>query len=253
MVMDSLAAYRRDMGPRQPLEPNEERRLIRQAQAGDRHALDRLFRAHAYYVIKIAAKFFYSGAPASDLVQAGNIGLMRAVQKFDHRRKTKLITYATQWIQQHMRILARNSECTIHRPSQFFTQRSRDKMISRLSRRQLKALVGTAGPLGRSVAETHVASASDEMEVTESREWLEHSISRLEPVLRETIEARLRGETLETIARRDGVSRQAVKQRETRAIGRLREMADHAARGPSSPRSNSLSAGQSRLAIEGSK
>jgi len=65
-----------------------------------RQAADHLVRANLRLVLSITKKYVHRGVPLSDLVQEGNIGLMRAVQKFDHRRGYKFSTYAHWWIRQ---------------------------------------------------------------------------------------------------------------------------------------------------------
>jgi RNA polymerase primary sigma factor len=73
--------------------------LDEQAQAG-REARARLIRANTRLVISIANRYRGQGVPFLDLIQEGNLGLMKAVEKFDHRRGTKFGTYATWWIRQ---------------------------------------------------------------------------------------------------------------------------------------------------------
>ncbi len=78
----------------------EEVDLSRRAKAGDKHARQRLIEKNLRLVVSVAKKYRGMGLPFEDLIQEGNIGLMRAVEKFDPERGWRFSTYATWWIRQ---------------------------------------------------------------------------------------------------------------------------------------------------------
>ena len=88
-----------EAGPPQPLEPAERRRLERLVKDGD-HAREELTAANLRLVVSIAKRYVGRGMLILDLIQEGNLGLMRAVEKFDYTKGFKFSTYATWWIRQ---------------------------------------------------------------------------------------------------------------------------------------------------------
>ena len=82
------------------LTATEEKRLARAAQKGDAEARKKLIVSNLRLVVSIAKKYLYFGLPMQDLVEEGNVGLMKAVDKFDPERGCKFSTYATWWIRQ---------------------------------------------------------------------------------------------------------------------------------------------------------
>jgi RNA polymerase sigma-32 factor len=99
----SLDHYRRELSDVAPLEPDEERALAAAWRAGDRDAGERLVSASLPFVIKIAKEYRRWGVPMEDLIQQGNLGLLRAATKYDPEQGCRLITYAVYWIRAEIR------------------------------------------------------------------------------------------------------------------------------------------------------
>lgn len=94
----------------------EELDLSRRIQAGDEKARDSLVRANLRLVVKIARQFSSQDVPLLDLIQEGNLGLIRAAQKYDHERKVRFSTYASWWIKQSITRSLANKRRTIRIP-----------------------------------------------------------------------------------------------------------------------------------------
>jgi len=97
---DALGAYLREIGRGTLLTKDQEVELAKQIEAGSDAARRRMTEANLRLVVSIAKKYSAAGLPLLDLIQEGNLGLMRAVEKFDYRRGFKFSTYATWWIRQ---------------------------------------------------------------------------------------------------------------------------------------------------------
>ena len=97
---DSLATYLREIGRYPLLSPTDEAVLARRIRAGDRKALDRLVCANLRFVVSIAKKYQHQGVPLSDLIDEGNLGLIRAAERFDEAKGVKFISYAVWWVRQ---------------------------------------------------------------------------------------------------------------------------------------------------------
>jgi len=99
-TQDPLKLYVRQIGDGPLLTPAEERELARLKDEGDEDAKRRLIEANLRLVMSITRNYVNAGVPLLDLIQEGNLGLIRAVEKFDYTLGYKLSTYATWWIRQ---------------------------------------------------------------------------------------------------------------------------------------------------------
>ncbi len=99
---DPVRAYLKEIGKIPLLTPEEEAELARRIEDGDEQAKKRLAEGNLRLVVSIAKRYTGHGLQLLDLIQEGNIGLMKAVEKFDYRRGFKFSTYATWWIRQSM-------------------------------------------------------------------------------------------------------------------------------------------------------
>jgi RNA polymerase sigma-32 factor len=99
----SLRAYREDMSSFAPLARDTERDLARRWIAGDERAGEQIVLACLPFVISIALEYRRWGVPLEDIVQQGNLGLLRAAKKFDPERDCRLATYAAYWIRAEIR------------------------------------------------------------------------------------------------------------------------------------------------------
>jgi len=97
---DAVQMYLDEIGKTPLLTKAQEVYLAKRVERGDRHARAHLTRANLRLVVSIAKKYANRGVSLLDLIQEGNIGLMRAVEKFDYRKGYKFSTYATWWIRQ---------------------------------------------------------------------------------------------------------------------------------------------------------
>ncbi len=99
-VEDPVKAYLRDIGKIELLSNEEEKELAERILAGDKEAKKRLSEANLRLVVSIAKKYMNRGLQFLDLIQEGNLGLIKAVEKFDPSKGFKFSTYATWWIRQ---------------------------------------------------------------------------------------------------------------------------------------------------------
>lgn len=108
--------YVREIGQTDLLTPKEEVQLARRIQKGDAKAREHMIKANLRLVVKIARDYENYGLPLLDLINEGNIGLMRAVEKFDPGKGAKLSTYAAWWIKQSIRRALSDQSKTIRIP-----------------------------------------------------------------------------------------------------------------------------------------
>jgi RNA polymerase primary sigma factor len=99
-LKDPIKMYLKEIGKISLLTPSRERELARRAQKGDPKAKEELITANLRLVVSIAKRYIGRGLTFLDLIQEGNIGLIKAVEKFDWKKGYKFSTYATWWIRQ---------------------------------------------------------------------------------------------------------------------------------------------------------
>lgn len=96
----TLDVYLQEIGREELVSVNEEVELARRIKAGDRQALEKLVKANLRFVVSVAKQYQHQGLDLPDLINEGNLGLIRAAQKFDETRGFKFISYAVWWIRQ---------------------------------------------------------------------------------------------------------------------------------------------------------
>ena len=97
---ESLDKYLQEIGNEELLSTDEEVELAQRIKKGDRQALDRLTKANLRFVVSVAKQYQNQGLSLSDLINEGNMGLIKAAEKFDETRGFKFISYAVWWIRQ---------------------------------------------------------------------------------------------------------------------------------------------------------
>lgn len=112
----SLKLYLREIAKTPLLTPEQEVELAERIKMGDEEARSHMIKANLRLVVKIAQDYSNYGMPVSDLISEGNIGLMKAVERFDPEKGGKLSTYAAWWIKQSIKRALANQSKTIRLP-----------------------------------------------------------------------------------------------------------------------------------------
>jgi len=113
---NGIKIYLREIGQIPLLTPKDEVRLAARIKKGDRQARAQMIKANLRLVVKIAHDYSNFGLPLLDLISEGNIGLMKAVERFDPKKGGKLSTYAAWWIKQSIKRALANQAKTIRLP-----------------------------------------------------------------------------------------------------------------------------------------
>jgi RNA polymerase primary sigma factor len=260
-AQDPLKLYVRSIGGGPLLTRAEERELARRKDAGDEAAKRRLIEANLRLVMSITRNYTKAGVPLLDLIQEGNLGLIRAVEKFDYKMGYKLSTYATWWIRQSVTRALADQGRTIRLPVHVAEQvrrllRSRRQLAQKLNREptlvelakesglpeekvrdlldlvedpvSLETPVGDGESLYGDLIEDIHSDAPDERTAQRARtSELAQALSRLNPRMRRVLALRfgLDGEqpqTLEEVGAGLGITRERVRQLESRALRELR-------------------------------
>jgi RNA polymerase primary sigma factor len=263
-TQDPLKLYVRSIGGGPLLTRAEERELARRKDAGDEAAKRQLIESNLRLVMSITRNYTKAGVPLLDLIQEGNLGLIRAVEKFDYKMGYKLSTYATWWIRQSVTRALADQGRTIRLPVHVAEQvrrllRSRRVLAQKLNREptveelakeasieekrvnellelvddtvSLETPVGDGESMYGDLIEDVNSETPDESTSTRLRaKELAHALSQLNPRMRRVLALRfgLDGETpqtLEEVGVGLGITRERVRQLESRALRELRSAA----------------------------
>lgn len=138
MVIDPLHSYFEELKTIKPVNQKEYEQLWKKSKKGDKKAFNRLIELNYCLVIPIAKRFSKKGVDFMDLIADGNMGLVKAVEKFDITKNTRFSTYATYWIEQFIRKSIEDNSKTIRIPSYMFDIINKWKKV----RNQLMANLG---------------------------------------------------------------------------------------------------------------
>src|SRR5437899_530578 len=116
-VQSPLETYLREINETPLLSPDEEKELSYRIHEGEKEARDQMVRANLRLVVNIARSYTGKGLPLQDLIEEGNLGLLRAVEGFDPGMNTRFSTYASYWIKQSIKRALINSAKTIRIPA----------------------------------------------------------------------------------------------------------------------------------------
>ncbi|MGD0649628.1 MAG: RNA polymerase sigma factor RpoD/SigA [Verrucomicrobiia bacterium] len=127
---NGIKIYLREIGKIPLLKPEDEVKLAARIKKGDKKARTKMIRANLRLVVKIAHDYSNLGLPLLDLISEGNIGLMKAVERFDPKKGGKLSTYAAWWIKQSIKRALANQGKTIRLPVHLVDKISKMKRAS---------------------------------------------------------------------------------------------------------------------------
>jgi RNA polymerase primary sigma factor len=263
-TQDPLKLYVRAIGDGPLLTRGEERELARRKDEGDEEAKKKLIESNLRLVMSITRNYTKAGVPLLDLIQEGNLGLIRAVEKFDYKMGYKLSTYATWWIRQSVTRALADQGRTIRLPVHVADQvrrlmRSRRQLAQKLNREpttpelskesgfpekrveelldlvedpvSLETPVGDGESLYADLIEDVHSDRPDDTTAKKLRgKELADALLHLNPRMRRVLSLRfgLNGDhpqTLEEVGAGLGITRERVRQLEARALRELRAVA----------------------------
>lgn len=262
--LDATQLYLNEIGFSPLLSAEEEVHFARLSRKGDEKGRRRMIESNLRLVVKISRRYINRGLPLLDLIEEGNLGLIRAVEKFDPERGFRFSTYATWWIRQTIERAIMNQTRTIrlpihvvkelnvylraareltqkldHEPTAEDIAELLDKPVSDVKRmlklnervRSIDTPIGHDSEKGilETIADERSADPSEELQQNNILSSLDRWIDDLPEKQREVLSRRfgLRGHetsTLEDVGREIGLTRERVRQIQVEALKRLREI-----------------------------
>jgi RNA polymerase primary sigma factor len=258
VTTDSLQLFLKDIGKVDLLTAAQEVELAKRIERGEHRAKQAMVEANLRLVVSIAKKYRNQGLPFLDLIQEGTIGLVRAAEKFDHRKGFKFSTYATWWIRQAVARALADKARTIRMPVHIVEKlnkivRSERKLRAELDveltadevesiRRSSQAPVSLEKPVGDEEESEFGHFLTDESEplpeevaeVEMRKATLKRVLDSLSARERRVLELRygLNGEhprTLDEVGKTFNVTRERIRQIENQSLKKLRALADSVA------------------------
>ena len=261
-IDDPVKVYLKEIGRVPLLSPDEEVELAQRMAEGDAYAKKRLAEANLRLVVSIAKRYVGRGMQFLDLIQEGNLGLIKAVEKFDHTKGFKFSTYATWWIRQAITRAIADQARTIRIPvhmvetinkvkkvsSQLLHQNGHDPTAEEIAAaldmpvdkvreimRVAQEPVSLETPIGEEedshlgdfIEDSGAPAPADAASHTLLKEQLEDVLSTLTPREKKVLELRFgledgRNRTLEEVGKEFNVTRERIRQIEAKALRKLR-------------------------------
>jgi len=263
---DAIKLYLKEIQKTTLLTAESERELAQRISEGDKAARDRMIESNLRLVVKIAKRYMNRGLPFLDLIEEGNMGLIKAVERFKLSKECRFSTYATWWIRQSIERALVNQSRTIRLPvhvsddinklikiSRELLQRyNREPQVKEVAEamgvdpayvRRLMVLVKKTYSIEHPMGENNDYSLMDTIEDTSAvdpatliedldkyahvSEWLDtlNENEREILALRFGLDDR-EPQTLDTIGRRFGVTRERIRQIEAKSLEKLRKIMD---------------------------
>ena len=259
---DPVRMYLKEIGRIKLLTPEEEREIAKKMAEGDEDARKRMSEANLRLVVSIAKRYVGRGMQLLDLIQEGNLGLMKAVEKFDYTKGYKFSTYATWWIRQSITRAIADQARTIRIPVHMVETinrvlRTSHSMVQKLGREpttkeiadelhieeskveevlkiaqepvSLETPIGEEedSHLGDFIQDDEASQPSEEASYTLLREQLEEVLSTLTPREEQVLRMRFgltdgKPHTLEEVGKEFDVTRERIRQIESKALRKLR-------------------------------
>jgi RNA polymerase primary sigma factor len=261
-IDDPVRMYLKEIGRVPLLTPEEEIELAKRIERGDLEAKRRLAEANLRLVVSIAKRYVGRGMLFLDLIQEGNLGLLKAVEKFDYRKGYKFSTYATWWIRQAITRAIADQARTIRIPvhmvetinrlvrvqRQLLQELGRDPLPEEIAEemgisvdrvREIMKIaqepVSLETPIGEEedshlgdfIEDQEAPSPADAASFSLLREQLEEVLETLTPREKKVLRLRFgledgRARTLEEVGQTFGVTRERIRQIEAKALRKLR-------------------------------